>query len=170
MWVDQNFPPGEMRKLHIHGSKAQVRAATKEVEALINSAPVNNARPAKGSEVKRDSSGLLFVILNPNPNPNLNMIMKVISASPFMVRRCLQGNFSRKALDYQHCLVSPMYPHGNLFLSQDGTFVQQGFFLVAEMRWLKKLILLVLRWQNYAVHSRNRPFPRLFTHVQMSNA
>lgn len=48
MWVDQNFPAGEMRKLHIHGNKAQVEAAKAEVEYLMNSAPVNNARAPTG--------------------------------------------------------------------------------------------------------------------------
>lgn len=51
MWMDQNFPAGEMRKLHIHGSKAHVEAARNEVEYLMGSVPVNNARPAKGTEV-----------------------------------------------------------------------------------------------------------------------
>lgn len=52
MWIDQSFPDGEMRKLHIHGNKAQVEAATKEVEFLMDSAPGNNARFAKGAEVR----------------------------------------------------------------------------------------------------------------------
>lgn len=43
MWMDQNFPAGENRKLHIHGSKTQVDAAIREVEALMASAPVNGA-------------------------------------------------------------------------------------------------------------------------------
>lgn len=49
MWMDQNFPAGEMRKLHIHGSKAQVAAAIQEVEDLMNAAPVNIVRPGKMS-------------------------------------------------------------------------------------------------------------------------
>lgn len=55
MWVDQNFPAGEMRKLHIHGNKTQVEAAMREVEELIRTAPVNAMRPGKMSpEVGRD--------------------------------------------------------------------------------------------------------------------
>lgn len=53
--MDQNFPDGEMRKLHIHGNKAQVEAAIREVEFLMNSAPVNNSRPGKGSEVRENT-------------------------------------------------------------------------------------------------------------------
>ncbi|CAN0274601.1 unnamed protein product, partial [Ectocarpus sp. 4 AP-2014] len=46
MWMDQNFPDGVMRKLHIHGNKQQVEAAIAEVEFLMKSAPVNTPRPA----------------------------------------------------------------------------------------------------------------------------
>lgn len=56
MWMDQNFPAGEMRKLHIHGSKTQVEAAVREVEQLIASAPVNGANRQQGKmtpEVRR---------------------------------------------------------------------------------------------------------------------
>lgn len=42
MWIDQNFPDGEMRKLHIHGSKAEVDDAVYQVTALMDSAPANN--------------------------------------------------------------------------------------------------------------------------------
>lgn len=47
--MDQDFPPNEMRKLHIHGSKTQVAAAIQEVEDLINAAPVKFMRPGKMS-------------------------------------------------------------------------------------------------------------------------
>lgn len=50
--MDQNFPDGVMRKLHIHGNKQQVEAAIAEVEFLMKSAPVNSPRPGKtGPEV-----------------------------------------------------------------------------------------------------------------------
>ncbi|CAN0332193.1 unnamed protein product, partial [Laminaria digitata] len=45
MWVDQNMPAGEMRKLIIHGGKAQVEAAVKEVNLLLQAAPGNNPPP-----------------------------------------------------------------------------------------------------------------------------
>ncbi|CAN0491869.1 unnamed protein product, partial [Ectocarpus sp. 12 AP-2014] len=47
MWMDQNFPDGVMRKLHIHGNTQQVEAAIAEVEFLMKSAPVNTPRPGK---------------------------------------------------------------------------------------------------------------------------
>lgn len=54
MWMDQNFPDGVMRKLHIHGNKQQVEAATAEVEFLMKSAPVNTPRPGKmGPKVRK---------------------------------------------------------------------------------------------------------------------
>eukprot|EP00904_Undaria_pinnatifida_P014142 jgi/Undpi1/9859/HiC_scaffold_28.g12313.m1 len=46
MWVDQNMPAGEMRKLIIHGSKLHVDAAVKEVKWLLQSAPGNHPPPA----------------------------------------------------------------------------------------------------------------------------
>lgn len=63
MWMDQNFPAGEMRKLHIHGNKAQVEAAIQEVEFLMNSAPVNNSRSGKGVEVRFLFFVLIFLCL-----------------------------------------------------------------------------------------------------------
>ena len=45
MWVDQNMPAGEMRKLIIHGSKTEVEAAVKEAKILLHAAPGNNPPP-----------------------------------------------------------------------------------------------------------------------------
>lgn len=52
MWVDQDFPDGEMRKLHIHGNASQVEAAIREVKIHMSRAPIDNSRPEKGSEVR----------------------------------------------------------------------------------------------------------------------
>ncbi|CAN0394896.1 unnamed protein product, partial [Ascophyllum nodosum] len=44
MWIDQSFPNGHARKLHIYGKSSEVEAAVVEVEYLIKSAPITNAR------------------------------------------------------------------------------------------------------------------------------
>lgn len=58
MWVDQNLPPGEMRKLLINGNKTQVKAAVAKIEFLLDSAPGNYVRPGKTDpEVRKGEGG-----------------------------------------------------------------------------------------------------------------
>ena len=58
MWIDQNFPNGHARKLHIYGKSSEVEAAVAEVEYLIKSAPINNARRViPTSEVRHERCG-----------------------------------------------------------------------------------------------------------------
>lgn len=58
MWIDQNFPEGEPRKLHIHGNKQQVEAAKAEVKHIMENAPAN--RPPARVSPAVDSPGAVF--------------------------------------------------------------------------------------------------------------
>ena len=58
MWIDQSFPNGHARKLHIYGKSSEVEAAVVEVEYLIKSAPTTNARRViPPSEVRHGRCG-----------------------------------------------------------------------------------------------------------------
>lgn len=137
MWMDQNFPAGEMRKLHIHGNKTQVDAAIKEVEFLMNSAPVNNARPGKGSEYQVVPPGHPDIVPPPSAKGHANRMIEcphalvgyLIGKKGAMIKR-IKSHSNANVEVYQQ------FPDGvprKVFISGPPEAVYLAVFMVEEV-------------------------------------